>query len=115
MARRDLVKARGELVVSTSGPMDRNPAAVYVTGLGSPTSRSTMMASLNRLARLLGASEHRNEEGQDVTALFVNWPALRFQHVQALKAKLSEEYAPASVNKYPVSYTHLTLPTILRV
>jgi len=100
MAKGELQKSRGGLVLSTSGELDRNPSAVYIAGLGSPTSRRTMLASLNKLARLLGASKHLNEKKEEVTALFVNWPALRFQHVQVLKAKLAEESAPATVNKH---------------
>ena len=100
MDRGELQKSGGELVVSTSGALDRNPAAVYVAGLGSPASRRTMMGALNKLAELLGISGHRNERGENVTALYVNWPALRFQHVQALKAKLAEGYATATVNRH---------------
>lgn len=63
-----------------------NPAEVYLMGL-MPTGRYTMMRTLDRLAALLGSS------WQDFA-----WHELRYEHVQALRAKLAETQAPATVN-----------------
>jgi len=68
---------------------DQDPVAVYLAGLGSAKSRSTMRAALAQVAAALGAA----------TAHAIPWGALRYPHVAALRARLAERGAPASVNK----------------
>lgn len=69
---------------------DQNPAAVYLAGLGSPTSRQTMRQALDAIARLLGAAD----------CLSADWPALRYQHTAAVRAWLAGHGAPATANKH---------------
>ena len=78
------------LVLMQQTPLDRHPAAVYLAGL-SPKGRLTMRQALDVVAGALC--------GEDANALTCNWSRVRFQHVAALKAQLSEQYAPATVNK----------------
>jgi len=86
-----LVLAPSEL--STNGSAlapDCNPAAVYLARLA-PASRRGMHDALDTLAYLANAG---------MTAETLPWHGLRYQHVQALRARLLEHYAaPASVNK----------------
>ncbi|MBZ0316194.1 MAG: tyrosine-type recombinase/integrase, partial [Anaerolineae bacterium] len=49
-----------------------------------------MRQALDGMARLLGAED----------CLGVQWQMMRFQHVNAIKATLNEQYKPATVNKY---------------
>ncbi len=71
-------------------PLDQHPAAVFLAGLSTATSRQTMRQALDGMARLLGAED----------CLGVQWHLMRFQHVNAIKAALNEPYKPATVNKY---------------
>lgn len=71
-------------------PADRHPAAVYLARLG-PGSRRTMRQALDLMASVLSSSK-ADAEGLD-------WPALRYQHTQALRARLAERYRPATANK----------------
>lgn len=68
---------------------DQDPVAVYLAGLGSAKSRRTMRAALAAVAAELGA----------VSPHVIPWGALRYPHVAALRARLAERRAPASVNK----------------
>lgn len=69
-------------------PLDRNPAAVYLSGL-SKTGRRTMLCKLDRAAEVLGYTD----------AIAVPWAELRFQHVSAVRTRLHEcGLAPATVN-----------------
>jgi site-specific recombinase XerC len=68
---------------------DHDPVAVYLAGLGSPKSRRTMRAALDTVAAELGASGPHA----------IPWSALRYPHVAALRARLAERRAPATVNK----------------
>lgn len=77
-----------ELVTCTALPADRNPAAVYLARLA-PGSRRAQRQALNLAASLLGG----------VDAQTCEWSALRYQHTQALRARLCERYAPATVNR----------------
>ena len=65
-----------------------NPAAVYLASLR-PTGRRTMAGALRIVAELLG---------YDVEAM--PWHELRYEHVEAIRTKLAETKAPATVNKY---------------
>lgn len=67
----------------------RNPAALYLVGLASESSRKTMLTALKRVARLAGADD----------ALAVNWGAMRFQDVATVRSVLLETRASATVNK----------------
>ena len=71
-------------------PCDENPVLAYLARL-SPGSRRTMRASLETIARIASAGE--------VGALEFPWWMLRYQHAEAIRAKLAEGYAPATANK----------------
>ena len=81
--------ARNDLAPVERGPLDRNPAAVYLAGL-SEGSRRTMLQALNMIASTL-------RPGSD--ALTLPWSELRYQHVAALRSKLAASYAPATGSK----------------
>jgi site-specific recombinase XerC len=79
-----------ELITREHLPVSEQAAIVYVASLESKQSQRTMTGALNTLALELGAEN----------ALEVNWGAIRYQHVAALRARLVERYKPATVNKY---------------
>jgi len=70
--------------------LDRNPAAVYLAGLGA-SSRRVMLNALDTMADMLANGTH---------ALTFPWHQIRFQHVQALRSKLAELYKPNTANRY---------------
>jgi len=72
-------------------PLDQRPAAVYLAGLGSEASRRTMRQALDAIAHLLS--------GGRADALAFPWWEMRFQHVSAVRAALSERYGTATTNK----------------
>lgn len=82
----------------TPTPLDQNPAAIYLASLA-PGSRRTMRTALTVIAGLLGIPEHRDAEGRDLRCLDVPWASLRYQHTIAIRARLQEQYAPATANK----------------
>ena len=71
-------------------PPDQNAAVVYLASLGSEASRRTMAQALDVIAATVrpGAT-HRT----------FPWGNLRYQHTQAIRAKLAERYSAASANK----------------
>jgi site-specific recombinase XerD len=80
----------GPLAVVGATPPDRHPAAVYLARL-SPGSRRTMRHALDVVAVMLTSGMG--------DAMSVDWPAVRYQHAQAVRTRLAEEYAPATANK----------------
>ena len=80
----------GALVMTTKVPADRHPAAVFIARLA-PGSRRTMRQSLDVIAGLLTGGV-ANAEG-------IDWASIRYQHAQAVRSRLAESYAPATVNK----------------
>lgn len=80
--------AQTELTLSQPQPIGQNAAAVYLASLPAETGRRTQAQALRVIARALGADlEH------------LNWGALRYQHTAAIRARLAQAYAPATVNK----------------
>ena len=75
-------------IVETLLP-DRNPALVYLAGLA-VGSRRTMSHALNTIAGLV-------LPGSDLANF--PWASLRYQHTQAIRAKLGETYSAAGANK----------------
>jgi integrase len=73
----------------TYGPIDQNPAAVYLAGLA-PGSRRTMKEALDSIADMVQPGSH---------AANFPWAALRYQHTQAIRAQLADKYSPATANK----------------
>ncbi len=68
--------------------IERNPVEVYLAGL-SATGRRSMAQKLRAVASILGHADPRN----------VSWAELRFEHVAAIKTRLSESgLSPATVN-----------------
>ena len=79
------------LMLTTTVAADQHPAAVYLARLGTG-SRRTMAGALDTIAAIL--------TGGACNAAEVNWPAVRYQHAQAVRSTLSERYAPATANKH---------------
>jgi len=96
------------LELSQAQPLDRNPAAVYLGKLR-PGARRTMAGALNTMARMLGtppayiaeepSEDRRRRERREVTYLMCSWQDLRFQHTQALRSQLADQYAASTANK----------------
>lgn len=68
---------------------ERHPAAVYLARLASG-SRLAMRHALGVVVGLLRAG---------ATIESIAWHRLRYQHTQALRSRLAERYAPATVNR----------------
>lgn len=75
---------------SNSIQLDHNAAAIYVTSLASKSGQRTMTQVLNLMAWML-------DENKDMLSL--DWGAVRFQHVVAIRSQLQTRYKPATVNK----------------
>lgn len=73
------------------GRADEHPAGVYLARLAE-SGRRTMRTCLDTIAGIL------TDGTLDAHAL--PWHQLRYQHTQAVRARLIEEYAPATVNKH---------------
>jgi site-specific recombinase XerD len=86
MAEQGIVKAERAELVAAEAPT--NAALVYLASLA-PTGRRTMAGALATCAALLGS-----------TVELAPWAALRYEHVAAIRAKLAETMAPATVNKH---------------
>ena len=81
---------------TAAGRADTNAAAVYLAGR-KPSTRATMRRALNTMAWLL-ASAPDDEPWPDDAHLGVPWPRMRYEHTNAIRAKLAERYAPATAN-----------------
>jgi site-specific recombinase XerD len=69
--------------------VDQNAAAIYVASLASDNGRRTMLQVLNLIAGMVS----------NTGALSMDWGAMRFQHVAAIRSQLQARYKPATVNK----------------
>lgn len=78
------------LTQTTVTRLDQNAAAIYLTSLNSESGRRTMRQVLNVCAGLLS---------DNADAITFDWSQVRFQHVTAIRSKLTEVYKPATVNK----------------
>ena len=78
------------LVARTMRP-ETNPALVYLRRLGTG-SRRTMRQALDAMAALM-------TDGRLDAAAF-RWELLRYQHTQAVRARLLDSLAVATVNKH---------------
>lgn len=79
---------RAELVTST--PASQNAALVYVASLESNASRVTMTHALNTIAGIAAP-------GADLYSM--PWGMLRYEHTQAIRARLAEMYDYQTANK----------------
>ena len=79
---------QSELILDNPQPIDQNAAAVYIASLPAETGRRTQAQALRVIAQALGADVER-----------VNWGKLRYQHTAAIRAKITQNYSPASANK----------------
>ena len=79
-----------ELAPRVGAPADQNPALVYLAGLAAG-SRRTMGQALDVIAGILTAGACDRST--------MPWGALRFQHTQAVRAALREQYSAATANK----------------
>lgn len=77
-----------ELNLNQPQPVGQNAAAVYIASLPAETGRRTQSQALRVIARVLGVDFDR-----------LNWGALRYQHTAAIRARLAQNYAPATANK----------------
>ena len=86
-------------LVSVGSPPSTNPAVVYLSGL-SKNSKRAMRAALNRVAaELVGSVGEGRHRRPHISFDQIPWHELRFQHVQALRARLGERYSPSAANQ----------------
>jgi integrase/recombinase XerD len=78
------------LVPAQTVSADRHPVKVYLARLDL-SSRRTMLTALNAAATRL--------TGGRLTAEDLPWAALGYQHMMALRAALTQHYAPATANR----------------
>lgn len=79
---------QSELIRQEPQPLDQNPAAVYIASLPGKTGQRTQAQALRVIAGIIGG---------DLQSLA--WGKLRYQHTNAIRARLMERYAPATANK----------------
>lgn len=79
-----------ELTLTSTLPIDQNPAAVYLSNLRE-NGRRTQKQALDMIAGMLTG---------DANCLYCNWGKLRYQHTAAIRSRLSETYKAATVNKF---------------
>jgi site-specific recombinase XerD len=72
-------------------PKDRHPVRSYLAGLGDDSERVTL-AALDSVADILS--------GGKVSSLELAWHGLQHGHVNALRGRLQQLYAPATANRY---------------
>lgn len=100
------IQAPDEIVIAE--PPRQNPARIYIVSL-SKGSRPTMFSALAACATYLRSSAPEETWGhlnarekrmlQEELIDETPWHALRFQHIQALRAILSENYGAGTANK----------------
>lgn len=83
-------KTQTALVTRRTLQADQHPVATYLGRLGR-NSRRVQGQALRKIAELLS--------GGQADAFHVAWWKLRYQHTAAVRAKLTETHAPASVNR----------------
>ncbi len=76
--------------VGKRAPLDQHPAAVYLARLA-PGSRRTMSDALDKIAGMLTADRCDRRT--------LRWDQVRYQHTQAVRSKLADQYEPATTNK----------------
>lgn len=67
---------------------DVHPVAVYLKSLSEGSER-TMRSAVENIAQIFGVHFEN-----------LDWTAIRYQHVQYIRSKLSEQYAPATANRH---------------
>lgn len=77
----------------------KHPALVYLAGL-SESSRRPQAQSLNTIAEIVGVERIDDSRGSDVRYTAVPWGALRYEHTQAIRARLAETCAAATANRH---------------
>lgn len=99
-----------EIITTQPGELarlDRNPAAVYLASLGNDRSRRTARQALNTICEIMGGPEtwiereDRRRGGtrqEDYRCLAFSWPALRYEHTAAIRARLAERYTASHAN-----------------
>lgn len=79
----------GELLPVLNVRPDENPVAVYLAQLGTQKSRRSQASALRGIAAELGTTPDRLE-----------WRLLRYQHTNAIRARLVERLSPSTANRY---------------
>jgi integrase len=73
-------------------PADQNPVLVYLGSLQAQRSRDTMIQALDVIADIIAPD-------LGAVRLGAGWGQLRYQHTMAIRAALSQRFAPGTTNK----------------
>jgi site-specific recombinase XerD len=77
--------------LAPTAPLSQQPAAVYLSRLGSANSRRTMAGSLREIVGMMTG-------GRAADPLAFPWERLRYQDTQLVRTLLAERHAPAGAN-----------------
>ena len=83
-----------DLQLATPLPLDRHPAAVYLASLSSERSRRVTAQALRAITALI-----TGEDPHQANILRLNWAALRYPHTAAIRARLAQDFRPATANR----------------
>ena len=78
-------------VVTPRLPKSQHPAVVFLASLASDHSRYHMQRHLSKIAQMLTGDEKAD-------AFSVDWAQVRYPHSAAIRARLMQQYRPATVN-----------------
>lgn len=81
--------------IDTANSAEQNPAVIYLASLGSPQSRRTMRAALDKIAKIL--TNDSAATAGDIPAPV--WGTLRNSQTQLIRSALANEYKAATANK----------------
>jgi site-specific recombinase XerD len=82
---------------SNSANNTPHPVAVYLASLNSANSRRVMRNALRTILGILVERDAGSLSDEDI--LRVPWHNLRYEHVQAVRARLHEQYSASTVNR----------------
>lgn len=86
-----------EIITQSDRPLTESPAFVYIAKLDSVKSRRVQTSALRQILKLIFQQEVEVSERDIFT---FKWHELRRQHVVVIRAELSEDLSPRTVNRY---------------
>ena len=92
MTNEIITTEQNDLMIGQQNDIANHPVTAYLAGMATERTRTVQRQALSKIAEIISG-------GQVMDPFAIDWAALRYSHMQAIRTALAEQFAAATANR----------------